>query len=334
MSQSDDLHHSPSRRIRRVKGHLLAFAAILAIVLAACGVDDASNATATPDPAAAGSSRDSGTEIVVGNVDASNPAQKIEEFQPLADYLAANLADFGITEGRVVIARDTAEMARMMSEGEVDIYLDAAIPSLEVCEEAGCTFALRQWKGGTPNLAGVFVTTAETGVTSLDDLRGKVLMLEQPHSTVGHILPRVTLAEQGIAMRSVGSPEAEVADHEVGYYFSTGGQTSMNLLLNGEIAALAIGARAFKQFSPDVQQQAIIFAETAAAPSQLVAIRPDLEPDLHAKIVNLMVVLDQSEEGRTILEQMRETEKFEEISADVLAELAELYEVVKQVIQS
>jgi ABC-type phosphate/phosphonate transport system substrate-binding protein len=159
-------------------------------------------------------------------------------------------------------------------------------------------------------------------------------MLEQPHSTVGHILPLVTLAEAGIATVSVDSPSAEVGPDEVGFYVSSGGQTSMNLLLNGEISALALGDRAFKQFSPDVQDQVTIFAETVGAPSQLVAIRPDLDPDLRAEIVRLMVALDQSDEGQEILTTMRETEKFEEIPADVIEDLNELYEVVKQTLQS
>ncbi|MEZ4522739.1 MAG: phosphate/phosphite/phosphonate ABC transporter substrate-binding protein [Thermomicrobiales bacterium] len=311
------------------------FLAVLILILAACGAAETDDPTATPEPATAGAGQaGDGTAIVIGNVDASNPAQKIEEFQPLADYLAASLASYGISEGRVVIAQDTAEMARMLTDGEVDIYFDAAIPALDVCQEAGCTFALRQWKGGTPDQAGVFVTTKSGGVTSLEDLKGKVIMLEQPHSTVGHILPLVTLAEAGIATRSVSSPEADVGPDEVGFYVSSGGQTSMNLLLNGEIAALAIGDRAYKQFSPDVQEQVMILAETVSAPSQLVAIRPDLDPDLRAEIISLMVGLDQTDEGRPILKGMRETEKFEEMSQDAIDQLLELYEVVKQTIQS
>lgn len=329
MSQSDVPHQLRTHRANR---RPLALVVILGLILAACGAADSDDPTATPEPG--GSGQDTGSTIIVGNIDASNPAQKIAEFQPLADYLAANLESSGITEGRVAIARDIDEMARMMRDGEVDIYLDAAIPSLEVCEEVGCTFALQQWKGGTPNLMGVFVTTDAAGVTSLDDLRGKVIMLEQPHSTVGHILPLVTLAEHGLTTRSVNSPEAEVGPDEIGYYVSPGGQTSMNLLLNGEIAALAIGDRAYRQFSPDVQEQVTIFAETVPAPSQLVAIRPDLDPELQAEIVNLMIELDQSDEGRAILETMRETEKFEEVSADVLQDLAELFEVVKQAMQN
>ncbi len=320
-----------NNRILRFRNTFSMFIA-LAILLTACGTADSDSSTATPEPGAAGQS--AGTAIVIGNVESTNPADKIAEFQPLADYLAANLGNFGITEGKVVLARDTTEMANMLSDGEADIYFDAAFPALDTCAIAGCTFTLRQWKGGTPTQKGVFVTTKDSGITTLEDLRGKVIMLEQPHSTVGHILPRATLAEHGITSVSVSSPEAQVGPDEVGYYVSSGGETSMNLLLNGQIAALAIGDKAFKQFSPDVQNQVTLLAETVGAPSELVAFRPDVDPDLQAEVVRLMLALDQSDEGKAILQTMRQSEKFEELSQDVLDNLYELYDTVKQILRS
>jgi phosphonate transport system substrate-binding protein len=302
---------------------------IVLLLVAACGAEEgADGATATPD--AGGGSDTGGDVLVIGNVDASNPAEKIEEFQPLADYLAANLESMGISEGTVRIAKDTEEMASLMEAGEVDIYIDAAIPSMEVCEAVGCEFALRQWKGGTAELAGVFVTKADSGMESLQDLTGKIIMLEQPHSTVGHILPLVTLAQQGIAYREVADAEAEVGADEVGYFVSPGGQTSTNMLLNGEIAALAFGERSFKQFSPDVQEQLMILERTVAAPSQLVAFSPAVSAELRDEVVRLMVELTESDEGLAILESLRETEKFEAMPDDLAAELDALYETVKQ----
>ena len=328
--------YSRSNRLHRLGAIILLFS-ILPIVLAACGTADAESPTATAGGAGASDATGevAGQAITVGNIEANNPSKKIDEFQPFADYLAAHLDPaFNISEGRVVIGQDSAEMIRMMEDGSVDIYLDATIPSLEVCEAVGCIPSLRQWKGGTPDLNGVFVTTEATGITAIADLQGKVIMLEQPHSTVGHILPLVTIAEQGIPTRSVDNPEADVGPDEIGYYVSSGGQTSMNLLLNGEISALAIGSRAFKQFSDDVQTQVIVFDETVPAPSQLVSMRPGLNPNLASEIASLMIDLDQNDEGRMILDTMRETEKFETIPASVLAELNALYQVVKQTVQN
>lgn len=329
MSRSDVGKRSTTLAGRQARGGLaVAILLVMTLILTACGAAEADEPTATPENGSGEASEASGA-IVLGNVDATNPSEKIAEFQPLADYLAANLGDLGISEGQVVIARDTAEMARMLADGSVDIYIDAAIPSLQVCEVAGCEFGLRQWKGGGPELFGVFVTTQTSGIATIDDLRGKVIMLEATHSTVGHILPRVSIAQAGLTTREVESPQAEVGDKEVGYVVSTGGQTSMNLLMNGDIAALAIGERAFKKFDPSVQQQLVIFAETAAAPSQLVAFRPDFDTDLQSEIVALMLALEDSPEGQAILTSLRDTQKFDELPEGLAEQLDELYETVK-----
>lgn len=322
-----------AQRRPRYSQLMVAVAGLVLLLVAACGTEEetgdptATSNTGGSDAAAASNA------LVIGNVDASNPAQKIAEFQPLADYLAANLEDFGVTEGTVRIARDTEEMAELVKSGEVDIYIDAAFPAMDVCEAAGCEFALRQWKGNTAELAGVFVAKKGSGIASLEDLKGKIIMLEQPHSTVGHILPLATLSLQGISYRAVEDQNAEVGPDEVGYFVSPGGQSSMNMLLNGQIAGLAFGERSFSQFSPDVQNQVEIIAKTPGAPSQLVACSPEMDPELAAEVTRLMVGLSDSEEGREILVTLRETQKFEEMPADVMAALDELYQTVKLVMQ-
>lgn len=305
---------------------------LLVLILSGCGADSLS-ATQVADVGGTADA-DEPRAIVIGNVDANNPARKIEEFQPLADYLVAHLGASGVTEGRVVIATDTAEMARMLASEEVDFYIDATIPTLEVCSTAGCELVLRQWKGGEAELAGVFVTIRDGDIVSLDDLRGHVIMLEQPHSTVGHILPLVALAEQGIPTRRVRDLQTPVASDEVGYYVSSGGQSSMSFLLDGDIVALAIGERAFERFSPEVQAQVVIFERTIAAPSQLVAVRPGFDPELQAEIFRLMLALEHSDEGQEILEALRDTVRFDEMPSGAMEFLDELYEAVQNVNQN
>lgn len=318
-----------TRDLRKWYFQLAAPLLVVTLLLAGCGSDDLDE---TPTAVAGNPSNgDVDRTIVIGNADASNPSQKIKEFQALADYLVAHLESFGVTEGSVVIAQDGAEMARMMTDGEVDLYIDAALPSLDVCNRADCEFILRQWKGGGPDLDGVFVTTKDSGIESLEDLRGKIIMLEQPHSTVGHILPQIALAEAGIAVREVSDYNAQVGEDEVGYVISPGGQSSMNLLLQGEIDALAVGDRAFKQFGSDVQEKVVVFERTMAAPAQLVAVRPGFDPELRDEIKRLMMDLENTEEGRKILEALRDTARFDELPPEVAQGLDELYEMVQEV---
>ena len=121
----------------------------LAIVLAAACGSNTSAPTTTAAPAA-----QSGFAITLGDIDPDEPSKKIARFTPLARYLAENLREFGVSEGRVMVARDIDEMARWMRDGTVDIYFDSAFPTLAVQQQSGSEIILRRWKDGVVERSG------------------------------------------------------------------------------------------------------------------------------------------------------------------------------------
>lgn len=254
--------------------------------------------------------------IILGDIDPKNPAKKIAELQPLADYLALNLREFGILHGRVVVAPDEATMIRLLRDGDVDLYVGGTSPVLAVCQRAGCAIRLRQWKGGQPVMAGLFVARRAGGVARLGDLNGRVIAVEKPQSTVGHVLPLAMLAHRGLLARQVGTPGAAVGPDEIGYYVASGGRTAMDLLLRGEVAAVAMGERTLGQFSPTVRDQTAIVDRTIAIPSHLVAVRAGLSPGLEEAISTLLTDLNRVPTGRAVLEALRETERFDRVPPD------------------
>jgi ABC-type phosphate/phosphonate transport system substrate-binding protein len=291
----------------------------LAAVAGCAGPPAAPTALPTPEARAGRAAA-----IVLGDIDPHTPAKKIAELQPLADYLAAHLGAFGVRQGRVVVAPDEATMARLLRDGAVDLFLGDAAPALTVCRRAGCDLRLRQWKGGQPATAGVFVARRAGGVARLDDLAGRVIAVEKPHSTVGHVLPLAALAQRGLAARRVDAPGAAVGPAEVGYYVAPGGRTAMDLVLRGEVAAAAMGERALGQFAPAVRDRTAIVGRTAAIPSQLVALRPGLDAALGEAIGARLIGLDRAPGGRAILEALRETDRFDRLPPEAAAQLDEL----------
>lgn len=311
-------------RCRHLKG-LVPFGLIF-LFLVGCG---SAASTSTPSstaalPASGTPNTEKPRTITLGNIDPDEPSRKIKEFQPLADYLAQQLKGFGIKEGRVVIARDIAEMAHLIRNGNVDIYFDAPIPALAVCELAGCEVGLQQWRRGQPMFYGVYVARRDGGVERIEDLVGKVIAFQKPRSTVGFALPAATIVQRGFSLSKVSHPDSAVPANTIGYLIAGGERSTVELLLSGRIAAAAFGDLTYEELPPEIKGQLIVFDRTVEAPNQLTTVRPGLETDLVRQIYERLVSLDELEQGRPILEALRETEKFEPLPPESEVLLAEL----------
>ena len=58
-------------------------------------------------------------ELVLGRV-SDDPRQHYEQLRPLLDYVVPRMADVGIREGRVLMARDSRQMESYLRRGRVD----------------------------------------------------------------------------------------------------------------------------------------------------------------------------------------------------------------------
>ena len=171
-------------------GAIVAAGALAVSLLVACGA----GATPTSVQHSEGISPvDRSQVIILGDVDPDEPIKKLKRFQPLADYLAKNLGEFGIVKGQVVVARNIEEMGRFLKDMEVDVYFDSAFPALAVQELSGSRFILRRSKEGVSTYWSTYVTLKNTDIGSAEDFLGKIIAFEEPRSTSGFVLPAGTL---------------------------------------------------------------------------------------------------------------------------------------------
>ena len=203
------------------------------MVLIGCGATATAPAAVSTVP----TSPEVSQPITLGDIDPEDPTKKLKRFKPLADYLAQHLAEFGISRDQVVIARDIDEMARFLRDGTVDVLFDSAFPTLAVQELSGSQPILRRWKDSDPEYWSVYVAMRGDGVASVEDLTGKVIALEEPHSTSGFVLPAGTLIQRGFRLREVDGPGARVGPDEIGYFFTFDEQDTIALMMRGLVAA-------------------------------------------------------------------------------------------------
>ena len=87
----------------------------------------------------------------------------------------------------------------------------------------------------------------------------------------------------------------------------------------------------YAELTPELVQSIAAFDETIAVPRQLVAVRPGLDGELAAKVSELLIGLDRTDEGREIMDGMKKTKKFDPLPEDtglVLEKLTVLMDLV------
>lgn len=307
---------------------LLIVMVIIAFILTACGGDQKNAPQVEPsaEPAEA-------RAIVLGDI-SDDPAEVIEGAQPLADYLAGQLVDYGITEGQVRVASSIDEMSKLLADGEVDLYFDSTYPATLISDQSGATIALRRWRFGVEEYQSVIFASEASGITSIKQLPGHMVAMDAPYSTSGFVLPSVYMMENGLSLvgkRSTGDP---VGDNEVGFVFSYDDENTLQWVVSGLTAAGVTDDYNFDvAFPEEAKKRLVELARTEHTPRQVVVIRSGLDEGLFQAIVKVLTTMDETEAGAAALEPFQ-TSKFDEFPdgiEEAVARMREMMELVREI---
>lgn len=303
-----------------------AFYQILILLLVACSPQQ----TVVTEPTQPASSELPGV-IVIGDIDADDPISKIERFQPVADYLAENLSEFGIGSGEVRIAPDTDTMANWMESGEVDIYYDSLFPAMIVSDQSDAIPTLRRWKNGSPTYHSVFFARADSGIETLADLEGRIIGYDDRGSTSGYLLPTAYLLSNGFFPVARGSENASVNEDEIGYMFTNDDDNTIEWVLSGRLDAGVVDNLTYMDDIPqETREQLIILGETQEVARQIVLMGSTLAPEIRDAITELLVDLTETTEGLVILSTLK-TDRFDtfpEGAENALETMRGFYDIV------
>lgn len=270
--------------------------------------------------------------ITLGDVDPEDPFKKIKRMQPLADYLAENLGEFGIESGDVVIARSIEEMSQFLADGVVDVYMDSAFPSLQAQEASGSRVVARRWKQNAPDYWSTYVVRHDQGIDSVDDFLGKVVAFEEPYSTSGFILPAGMMVDRGYKIVEVSRPGDPVGPDEIGYLFTLDEENTFELVYRGVVAGGGVSNIDFDQLEPGLKDELTTFERTITVPRQFVSVRPGLGQELTGEIVHLLVELEHFERGQELLQSLKNTTRFDALPPESETSVRELQRLIDLVV--
>ncbi len=266
--------------------------------------------------------------LVIGDI-SDDPAEVIEGTQPLANYLAAQLAEFGFTGGEVRVVRTTEEMIALLQNGEVDLYFDSVYPATLISDATGAQIILRRWRFGVEEYQSVIFASKASGITRLEDLPGHMVAMDAPYSTSGFMLPAVLMTERGLVLSGKPNYTVEVAPNEVGFVFSYDDENTLQWVLSGLTAAGVTDDYHFDNAFPrEAVDQLVELARTEFIPRQVVMVRPGMDSALVKAIKQALIGMEETEEGKAALKPFQTTQ-FDEFPEGIEKATQRMREMLK-----
>jgi phosphonate transport system substrate-binding protein len=266
--------------------------------------------------------------LVIGSVH-HEVAAEIKKFLPLADYLGKHLRSEGVHEAKIVVAKDISQMGTFLRERKVDIYIDSSIASVGANLISGSKFLLRRWKRGRPDYRSVIYKRKDTNLHQVKDLKGHTIAFEEPFSSSGYFIPKMALVQAGLKLTPNPDPTRSLDPEEIGYVFSLHDENTVAWVLRGNVNAGATDDYTYQRHTHRYPNSLEVIHTTASFPRHLVSYRADLAPKVVTKVKEILIQMDQSQEGRSALKEFEHTTKFDELPSSSTVQLMKVRRFVE-----
>ena len=249
--------------------------------------------------------------LTLGLVSGTSQKEIEAHFQNFIRYVAGNLGSNQETEGQVVIVPSPLQMAKFLEEKKIDFYMESPYPTYLINKQGAAILLLRRWKSGMAEYRGLILGKKDSEVNRLEQLRGKMIAFEDPGSTSGYFLPKVLLLKKGFRLSEKPRLDAKIGPQEIGYVFASTNANVVNLVLSRQVAAGAFSDDDYGALDGTKKAEIIILAQTELFPRHLVSVRKDLNPLVKNRLKEVLLAMNQEEEGRSIMQQTDNTTKFD-----------------------
>jgi len=208
------------------------------------------------------------------------PSQKPTDLMAAGEEFGRVLGGLVGMPVRVTVASDYAAVIEALRNRTADLAFVHPGGYVLAHREARATIVARNlWHGKSSFTSRIFVRR-ESGIKSVEELRGKSMAFVDPASSSGYIYPMVLLVQRGL----VKNRDPKTFFKEV--VFSGAHDASMRALLNGHVDAIASFDLAREQYLKDpAERERIVFvAETPEIPEAGIAARDGLDPALFGRV--------------------------------------------------
>lgn len=211
--------------------------------------------------------------IKMGFVPLKNSEKLVEDLKPISDYLSERLG----VKVEAFTASNYIGVVEGLGSGSVDFGIIPPFSSLLAQKQSNAKPILTsKGKTGKPGYTAELYVRKDSGIKSLQDVKGKKVAFVDPSSSSGYIYPGAMLVNAGLNL-----------DKDISYQFSGGHDKSLQLLLNKDVDVIATFdgvedryAKDFPQAKTDIQK----LATSDMIPGVMVTTSDKMDKELQKKL--------------------------------------------------
>lgn len=271
--------------------------------------------------------------LVLGRI-SDDPKTHYEQLKPLLDYVVPRMADVGIREGRVLMARDAQQMASYLRRGQVDWVTETAGTAMLLQQRSNAQPLLLTERDGVSRYRSVFFVRHDSGLTGLDDLRGRSVAFQNNASTSAYFIPAIALLRRRLPLSLLLSPMDKPSDQTVGYVFARselniGAWVHKRLVDAGTMSDIDWNNPA--RVPPSFRQDMEVIHISEPVPRALEMVRGDLDPKVQERLREVLIEAAGDPRAQDALKYFFRTTRFMPIDAETRQVLERLRSGVAQV---
>lgn len=250
--------------------------------------------------------------LVLGRI-SDDPKAHYEQLKPLLDYVVPRMRDVGITEGRILMARDAQQMTSYLRRGRVDWVTETAGTGMQLQQRAGARALLLTERGGVSRYHGVFFVRRDSGLERLSDLEGRTIAFQNTASTSAYFAPATALLDAGQRLEILLSPMDRPSADAVGYVFA---RSELNIAAWVHKRLVDAGVVSnldwddVRRMPPAFRRDFRVIHETQDFPRALEMVRGDLDPKIEARLREVLLEAAQDPAAREALSVFFRTTRF------------------------
>lgn len=224
--------------------------------------------------------------LVLGRI-SDDPKTHYEQLKPLLDYVVPRMADVGIREGRILMAKDPQQMASYLRRGRVDWVSETAGTAVLLQQRAGAKPILLTERDGASHYHSVFFARRDGGFRSLDDLRGHSVAFQRPTSTSAYFVPAAELLGRGLSLELLLSPPDRLDSSVVGYLFA---RSELNISTWVHKRLVDVGVMSNldwdnpRRMPNAFRRDFVVIGKTGDYPRALELVRSDIDKKVEARL--------------------------------------------------